>query len=320
MINKIKRRSFIKRGLAVAVSTILLPPFFLNRLQSFGRNKPVTADAKPDPALWRDDEINIAWIGHSTMLINFYGTVILTDPVLFDRIGLYFFGLVFGPNRYSLPALEFDEIPRPDLVLLSHAHMDHMDYKTLVSLTDKYPRVIDCITAYNTSDVISDLEWKSLQELDWGQETSLLGINFKAFEVKHFGWRFPWEKDRSKGYMTDGRSYNAYLFEKNNKRILFGGDMAFSDKLDGVLDKPVDIALMPIGAYNPWRHNHCNPEEALLIASEQLKADYFVPMHCNTFKQGVEPVEEPIGWLTDSYQKYNIRLGLKRIGETLNLS
>ena len=317
---KIKRRNFIKRGLAVLVSTVLLPPFFLNRVNSFGREKLSSADFKPTPEQWKENEINIAWIGHSTMLINFYGTIILTDPVLFERIGLYFFGLVFGPNRYSLPALEFDEIPKPDLVLLSHAHMDHMDYKTLVSLTDKFPGMIDCITAYNTSDVISDLEWKSLSELDWGEEKEVLGIRFKALEVKHFGWRFPWEKDRSKGYMIDGRSYNAYLIEKNGKRILFGGDMAFSDKLVKVLGKAVDIALMPIGAYNPWKYNHCNPEEALIMASEQTGAGYFIPMHCNTFKQGVEPIEEPLTWLMNSSGKYNLKVGLKNIGSTFTLS
>jgi len=317
---KIKRRNFIERGFAVVISTILLPPFFLNRVQSFGKTKLIESGTKPSPSLWKDTEINIAWIGHSTMLINFFGTIILTDPVLFERIGLYFFGLVFGPNRYTLPALELDEIPKPDLVLISHAHMDHMDYKTLVCLTNKYPGMIDCITAYNTSDVISDLEWKSLSELDWGKEKEVIGIKFKALEVKHFGWRYPWEKDRSKGFMIDGRSYNAYLIEKNGKRILFGGDMAYSEKLVGVLEKPVDIALMSIGAYNPWRHNHCNPEEALIMASEQIGADYFVPMHCNTFKQGVEPIDEPRQWLMDSYGKYNINVGLNRIGETFNLS
>ena len=317
---KIKRRNFIKRTLALLVSTILLPPFFLNRVQSFGKTKLVEGESNPTPESWKDYEINIAWIGHSTMLINFYGTIILTDPVLFERIGLYFLGFTFGPNRYSLPALEFDEIPKPDLVLLSHAHLDHMDYKTLLNLTDKFPGMIDCITAYNTSDVVSDLEWKSLNELDWGEEKELLGIKFKAFEVKHFGWRFPWEKDRSKGYMIDGRSYNAYILEKNGKRILFGGDMAYSDKLVGVMEKPVDIAMMPIGAYNPWRHNHCNPEEALMMASEQIKAEYFIPMHCNTFKQGIEPIDEPLTWLMNSHKKYNIKIGLRSIGSTFTLS
>lgn len=320
MIKRIKRRNFIKRGFGVLISTILLPPFFLNRVQSFGKPKLIESEAKPNPLLWKDTEINIAWIGHATMLINFYGKIILTDPVLFDRIGLYFFGLVFGPNRLSLPALEFDEIPKPDLVLLSHAHMDHMDYKTLSALTGKFPGMIDCITAYNTSDVISDLNWKSIGELDWGEEKEIAGVKLRALEVKHFGWRFPWEKDRSKGFMIDGRSFNAYLIERNDKCILFGGDMAFSEKLVGMFEKTVDIALMPIGAYNPWRQNHCNPEEALIMATEQVGAGYFIPMHCSTFKQGMEPIEEPLEWIMDSHSNYNINLGINRIGQTFNLA
>lgn len=316
---KIKRRNFIKRGFTVLISTVLLPPFFINRVQAFGKTNPVLPDAKPSPGTWRHDQINIAWIGHSTFLINFYGTIILTDPVMFERVGVYFLGLIFGPSRYTLPALGFDEIPKPDLVLLSHAHMDHMDYKTLLSITDKYPGEIDCITAYNTSDVIAELDWKSLNELDWGEGKELPGLKLKAYEVKHFGWRYPWEKDRSKGYMTEGRSYNAYVIEKNNKRILFGGDLAFSDTFLEFVDNPVDIALMPIGAYNPWKHNHCNPEEALIMASYYLKAGYFIPMHCNTFKQGTEPVEEPLRWLMESESKYDILVGLNKIGQTFSI-
>jgi hypothetical protein len=65
---KMKRRNFIRRSFAVVVSTILLPPFFMNRLQSFGKSKPVYSEFKPSPETWKDNEINIAWIGHSTML------------------------------------------------------------------------------------------------------------------------------------------------------------------------------------------------------------------------------------------------------------
>ena len=145
--------------------------------------------------------------------------------------------------------------------------------------------------------------------MDWGNELDFLGINFKAYEVKHFGWRYPWEKDRSKGYMEDGRSYNAYVLERNGKRILFGGDTAFTELFQKVDGGIIDIAIMPIGAYVPWRKNHCNPEEALIMASEHLKAKYFVPIHCGTFKQGTEPIDEPLAWLNNSYKKYNIELG-----------
>ncbi len=316
-MKNISRRKFVKRLLIASISSLLIPPIFL-RSSNREAVRVLPTEYKPLPELWRNDEITLAWIGHSTVLINFFGVKILTDPVMYERIGVYFLGMIFGPQRYSASALEVEEIPKPDLILLSHAHMDHMDYHTLMTITDKFPNEIDCITAYNTADVISDLKWKSLQEMDWGNELEMSGIKFKAYEVKHFGWRYPWEKDRSKGYMEDGRSYNAYIIEKNNKRILFGGDTAFSELFHKVDSAEIDIAIMPIGAYVPWRKNHCNPEEALIMASEHLKAKYFMPIHCNTFKQGTEPIDEPLSWLNKSYKNYNIELGWDKIGQTFN--
>jgi L-ascorbate metabolism protein UlaG (beta-lactamase superfamily) len=169
-------------------------------------------------------------------------------------------------------------------------------------------------------DVISDLDWKSLQEIDWGEKTELAGIKFKALEVKHFGWRFPWEWDRSKGYMKEGRSYNAILLEKNGKKILFGGDTAYQELLKPLKEEKIDVAIMPIGAYVPWRKNHCNPEEALIMASDHINAEYFIPIHTKTFKQGSEPIDEPLNWLLDSEKNYNIKLGLDDIGQTFTLS
>lgn len=318
-MKNLNRRKFLKKILSASIGALIIPPLFL-RNSSAKTLRSSSNVLKPSPELWPDDEITMAWIGHSTVLIKFYGVKILTDPVLYERIGLYFLGMTFGPQRYSAPALEIDEIPKPDLILLSHAHMDHMDFHTLLTITDKFPNEIDCITAYNTMDVIAELKWKSLQEMDWGSELDFLGINFKAYEVKHFGWRYPWEKDRSKGYMEDGRSYNAYVFEKNGKRILFGGDTAFTELFHKVDGGNIDIAIMPIGAYVPWRKNHCNPEEALIMASEHLKAKYFVPIHCNTFKQGMEPIEEPMNWLSKSSMNYNIGVGWDKIGQTFTLN
>lgn len=297
------------------IAAFLVPQIIFPKSTS---NKSVL-DHKPDPSKWLDSEINIAWIGHSTVLINFYGITILTDPVLMDRIGLYIAGTSFGPSRLIPPALTIDEIPKPDIILLSHAHMDHMDYPTLKEITNKFPNKIDAITAHLTKDVISDLKWKSLVSLDWKDETNSHGINFTAIKVKHFGWRFPWEKDRSRGYMKDGRSYNAYLLVKNGKSILFGGDTTMTEDFKILKDKNIDIALMPIGAYNPWRHAHCDPEEALQMANE-IGAKYFIPIHTKTFRQGMEPYEEAIDWMNKSIVNYNMKVGLDTIGQTFTLS
>jgi L-ascorbate metabolism protein UlaG (beta-lactamase superfamily) len=308
-----KRRQFIKSGITIAAGSLI----YNNAVaKSAFIDKEIPANV-PDPSKWKDDEVNMAWIGHSTVLMNIFGTLIITDPVLFDRIGLYFFGITFGPARFTAPALDFDQIPKPDLVLLSHAHMDHMDYRTLKAFTDRYPGELDCITAYNTSDVIEELNWKSLVELDWKDHLVYKNnINIKALEVQHFGWRYPWERDRSKGYFENGRSYNAYLLESNGTRIVFGGDTAYTDKFLTAGIRDIDIAIMPIGAYYPWRRNHCTPEEALVMAFDHMNARTFVPIHCNTFKQGMEPIDEPLAWLNESIPNYALTLGIHQIGET----
>src|SRR6266404_5702171 len=86
------------------------------------------AFAKPEPLKWNDAQLTAAWIGHATVLINFFGIKILTDPVLFPRIGIRLPGLTIGPKRLIAPALKFDELPRIDIVLLSHAHFDHVNW------------------------------------------------------------------------------------------------------------------------------------------------------------------------------------------------
>lgn len=312
---KINRKNFINKS-SKALAGLLAFNFLFS---SDTKASKISLNFKPNPSTWKDDEINVSWIGHSTILIKFYDKIILTDPVLFDRVGVYFFGSSIGPSRLTPPALSIDEIPKPDLILLSHAHMDHTDYPTLKELTKKFKNEIDVVVAHLTSDVTRDLDWKSITILDWNQLAQVSGIKIKALEVEHFGWRFPWEKDRSRGFFKDGRSYNAYLIEYNGKKILFAGDTRNTNKLDILKSENIDIALMPIGAYNPWRRAHCNPEEALQMA-DRMNAKYIIPMHCKTFQQGQEPFNEPIDWLKKSVVNYNVKIGLEEIGQTFTLS
>ena len=314
---KTTRRKFIKKSFIATLASYLLPGFLFK--SDAEANDFIPLNYKPVPKEWSDNEITIAWIGHSTMLINFFGKWILTDPVLKERIGLYLLGTSIGPSRLTPPALTIDEIPKPDIILLSHAHMDHMDYPTLSDFAYKYPNEIDVITAYLTQDVIEDLPWKSLSVMDWNDKLDLHNINFTALEVEHFGWRFPWEKDRSRGYMKDGRSYNAYLLKRNSKAILFGGDTRMHNKLEIIKEENVDVALMPIGAYNPWIHNHCTPEQALEMANN-INAKYFIPMHTKTFQQGKEPFNEPIDRMLAAQSFYQPIIGLNEIGQTFKLN
>ena len=305
-----ERKAFIKI-LFYAGGAVLFSPG-----KSLAGRKPKYPLFKPEPQKWNDNEINIAWIGHSTMLINLYGTLILTDPVLFDRVGPRLLGSTYGPIRYVYPALSREEMPLPDVILISHAHFDHMDKRTLKFLTDKYPEQIECITARNTSDIIDDLNWKSLNELDWNSKLTSNEANFYAVEVKHNGWRWPFEMDRQD--TVKGRSFNGYLIEKNNFKICFAGDTAFTDLFKSLKKENVDIAIFPVGGYVPKEQYHCNPEEALIMANEFMGAKYFIPMHCKTFDTDDE-LEKPLIWLNKIKDKYKTRVVIDDIGQTFSL-
>ncbi|MBX6326056.1 MAG: MBL fold metallo-hydrolase, partial [Chthoniobacterales bacterium] len=122
------------------------------------------APARPEPHKWNDAQLTAAWIGHATVLINFFGIKILTDPVLFPRIGIQLPGLTIGPKRLVAPALQVHELPAIDLVLLSHAHFDHLDLRTLCCFDNK----TRLITARATGDLLRRTRFREIVELDWG--------------------------------------------------------------------------------------------------------------------------------------------------------
>ena len=125
--------------------------------------------------------MTLAWLGHSTVLINFFGATILTDPVLFPRVGIRLPGITIGPKRLTAPALRFDELPHIDLILLSHAHFDHLDLRTL----RRFNETTHVITARATSDLLKRTRFSNITELDWG-EAKTLSIQRTKWQSPHF--------------------------------------------------------------------------------------------------------------------------------------
>jgi L-ascorbate metabolism protein UlaG (beta-lactamase superfamily) len=268
------------------------------------------ASAKPGPSKWSDAQVTLAWIGHSTVLINFSGVTILTDPVLVPRIGIRLPGFTIGPKRLTAPALSFDELPKIDLVLLSHAHFDHLDLRTL----GRFDRTTRVITARATSDLLKRTRFSEVSELDWGESKTLNTaageIDVTAFSVKHWGARM--QRDMY-------RSYNGYLIERSGRRIIFAGDTAMTENFAALRRYgPIDVAIMSIGAYNPWIQSHCTPEQAVQMANT-AGARFIVPVHHQTFRLSFEPFREPIERFEAALSKTPERIALRKIGETFVL-
>ncbi len=331
-----QRRTIVSGAIATGIlSSVGLSTLKSMTLPKRRSNHPeLTLPEQSVPEFIADSAVSMAWIGHSTVLINVHDTIILTDPVLFNNIGVRILGATFGPRRITRPALDPSEIPVPDIVLLSHAHMDHMDLASLEFLTNRSPGKIHAITAKNTSDVIDYMGWKSLRELDWGESLDEGGVSIGAFPVKHFGWRLPGEPDRAKGQRKTGRSFNSYLIEEkhqNNQangngcqkvhRIMFGGDTAYTESFKDLnFINNIDVAIMPIGAYNPWKAVHCNPEEAVMMARD-MQASAIVPIHCMTFPLGREGFHEPRSRLVKAvHSDSNLALGYSQIGQLLKIA
>lgn len=275
------------------------------------KREPARAAHKPDPATWSDNGIYVSWIGHATVLISFYGVRILTDPAFGDRVGLDLGFGTAGPKRYVAPALSLKELPPIDLLLLSHAHMDHMDTPTLGKLK---PETVTL--AKVTSDVLPRRLRPLARELAWNDKvevrTSRGNLEIEAFEVKHWGKRWPnEEKDRG---------YNGYILRREGRSLVFGGDTAMVGTFHELKSKgPFEAAIMPIGAYRPWIWNHCSPEEAWRMAND-AGAKYLVPVHHQTFVLSHEPLEEPLERLEEAARGERDRIGLREIGETLRLT
>jgi L-ascorbate metabolism protein UlaG (beta-lactamase superfamily) len=274
------------------------------------------AFTKPEPLKWNDAQVTAAWIGHATVLINFFGIKILTDPVLFPRIGIRLPGFTIGPKRLTAPALQFHELPRIDLILLSHAHFDHFDLRTL----HRFNKDTSVITAPNTADLLKGTRLRDITELRWG-ETKVLNIArqtkgniaIRAFQVKHWGARM--QRDTHRGY-------NGYLIEsrsRESRRILFGGDTAMTESVAKLRHYgEIDVAIMSIGAYNPWIQSHCTPEQAVEMATA-AGARFVMPVHHQTFRLSFEPFREPIERFQAVLGNTPERIALREIGETFVL-
>lgn len=310
----IKRRTLLTTGALAsagaawtALSSSWSARFLRERMAEWGRELP-SAPHQPSPGTWNDNAITMAWLGHATVLVNFYGLRIITDPVLYPRIGVDLGIGSLGPLRLVQCALAVDELPEIDLVLVSHAHFDHLDTPSLASIPGRAVAVM----AAGTSDLLPRERYTAVHELAWNDSARVATARgealVRAIEVRHWGARI--QRDTWRGY-------GGFVVEREGVRLLIGGDTAETDAFRSHRTfGPYAAAIMPIGAYDPWIRNHCTPEQAITMA-DAAGAGIIVPIHHQSFALSREPLTEPIERAERMLAAEQGRLGLREIGQTV---
>lgn len=235
----------------------------------------------PDPT-----RLQLTWVGHATVLVQYGGLNILTDPVFSDRASPF---KRIGPKRYSAPGLTIDQLPKLDLVLLSHNHYDHFDLASLAVLgnTPRYVLPLKNGALLEKAGITSD----RYDEMDWDQTLSHGDVTITHVPSNH--WSARSTKDRKE------MLWGGYILEfSDGYRFYFVGDTGWNEKLFadlGAQHGGIDFGLIPIGAYEPsdfMRNSHCNPEEAVQIM-QVMGVKQALAIHWGTFVLTAEPVDEP---------------------------
>jgi len=248
------------------------------------------------------DEDYVGWIGHATFLIKLGNTTIITDPVFSKNAG----PLIFGPKRFTEPALNLNEIPKTDLFLLTHNHYDHQDMSTIRRYPYKDSKVL---VPLKLGKYFSRYRFKDVNEMDWYEEIKV-NNDLKVTFLPAVHW--------SKRSLTDTNKtlWGNFLIEYKDKKIFFACDTGVGNIYKELGNKfgPMDLTLINIGAYNfypmmPYKDKsayHTNPEEALSVAQD-LKSKKVIGMHWGTFVLSLEPIMEPPVRFKDNAEKYGFK-------------
>lgn len=256
-VRKKKQRNFI--------TDVLLPSLFIRKAGQ--RQKPIFPTLK-------SDQIAITWIGHASFLIQTSRHNLVVDPNWANWLAVI--------RRLRHAGFHIDDLPNIDLVLITHAHFDHLNRRSLRQIADQQPIVVPA----GVSNLVENMGFHFIHQMKWWDTWQHDGLEITFTPAKHWGARML--ADRHRGF-------GGFVIRYHNRSVYHVGDSAYFDgfKEIGERLKP-EIVLMPIGAYDPVSNwdMHISPEQAI-DAFHDLKAKLLIPMHFGTYRLTYEPIHEP---------------------------
>ena len=244
----------------------------------------------------RPEELGVTFIGHSGFLLQIGGRNVMVDPNFADWI--------FILKRLRRAGLRMRELPPIDMVLISHAHFDHLHRPSLRRIARRTKRLTGkppiIVVPQHVSDVVSGLGFARTVEMKWWEALREFGLEIAHTPASHWGARM----------LNDfHRGFGGYVLRGGGHSVYHSGDTAYFDGFREIGRRlQPQLALLPIGAYDPpsYRNVHTSPEDAVQ-AFLDLRARRMVPMHYGTFKLSHEPMEEPLQRLLAAADAAHIR-------------
>ena len=246
-----------------------------------------------------EGEILASFVNHSTFLIQMGGKNILTDPVWSEKCSPFQFA---GPGRMRPPGINFEDLPSIDLVLLSHNHYDHMDKPTIKRLVEKHNPTFMVPLGVDRLLHRWGIKKTKTIALDWDKSVELDLIKFTATSANHFSSRGTFDRDAT--------LWCGFLIQHSGLKCYYVGDTGYGDNFKeiGQTYGPMDLSLIPIGAYKPeWFMGpiHVTPKEAIQIHRD-VHSKKSIAMHFGTFPLASDDQGEPSAWL----EKARIEAGI----------
>jgi L-ascorbate metabolism protein UlaG (beta-lactamase superfamily) len=251
------------------------------------------------------DQLNVTWLGHSSLMINIDGYKILTDPVFEKRIS------ILGPTRFNgnVP-LDIQQIPKIDAVIISHDHYDHLNKYSVQHLIDKSDKFIVPL-AVGARLVDWGVPRDKIIELDWWQEHWLdQNLMVAATPAQHFSGRGITDRNKT--------LWASWVIKAPFHKLFFSGDSGYFDGFQQIGEKygPFDMAFIECGAYGEgWPKVHMFPEQTVQ-AHLDLKGNILHPIHWGTFNLALHPWYEPMVRLTAEANNRNVKIATPVVGET----
>jgi L-ascorbate metabolism protein UlaG (beta-lactamase superfamily) len=247
------------------------------------------------PVLARQGQMGVTFIGHSGFFIQIGGQNLVIDP--------NYAKWIFVLKRLRRPGVRVRDLPPIDLVLVSHAHFDHLHRPSLRSIVRHTQRLTGrppiLVVPEHVSDLVSDLGFRQIIEMKWWQEFQYHGMTVTHTPSKHWGARII--RDMHRGF-------GGYVVKSSKHSFYHSGDTAYFEGFAEIGRRlHPELALLPIGAYDPpsFRNVHTNPEDAIQ-AFRDIKARWMAPMHYGTFRLSHEPMEEPLQFLEREAERHGV--------------